>query len=158
MNALSLMAFLVSVMVVTTCARAQSQLFTSSKDLRAKVQSEMKAVVLQVTKAHIEGCRAELEKPTWSGAKYQAYGGFRADVLVSCMAQTAGVNFFSSAPSAKRAAYAVRMKKVAGAYGTGSPQDLGVCVFELQNGKIKFLGAQRTPKIARNHECIKLSR
>ena len=156
MNAVALMALLVAASASAACARADNELFTSSTDLRAKVVTEMRAVEPHVTKAHIDECRSKLETTSWTGARYEAYADFRSDVLVSCMAQMSMLNL-PSTPSAKRVSYAVRMKKVAGAYGSGSPENLGICVFELQDGKVKFLGAQRAPRIHRNNVCFKLS-
>ena len=156
MNAGALMAFLTAALAVAACSRQEAELFTSSTDLRAKVVTEMRAVEPHVTKAHLDECRSKLETTSWTGAKYEAYADFRADVLVSCMAQMSMLNI-ASTPSAKRVTYAVRMKKVAGAYGSGSAENLGICVFELQDGKVSFLGAQREPRIRHNNVCVKLS-
>lgn len=157
MNAGALVALLMVALLLAACSRQEAELLTSSTDLRAKVVAEMQAVEPHVTKAHIEECRSKLETISWLGAKYQAYADFRPDVLVSCIGQMSMPNLPSSAPSAKRVTYAVRMKKVEGAYGTGSPQDMGICVFELQDGKVSLVGAQRTPKVHRNNVCVKLS-
>jgi hypothetical protein len=136
------LGFIVLIAGLTACATAERIEFNPTLGLavREEVVAEMDIVAPLVTAAHLGNCKARLEADGFLGAKYKVVGELVPNVKASCFVQNRGTGPALIQSNAKAIAYVAAMTKIAGMYGTGSPNKVGGCRFTLVDGKVEFAG------------------
>jgi hypothetical protein len=121
----------------------------------ASIAAEMELVAPMVTPELLNECKARLEAESFLGAKYKVVSAFTPNLRASCIVQQRG-GLIPLQTNVRSVAFTAVLKKIAGAYGTGSPTKVGGCHFALVDNKVRFAGlVPEHVKIL--NECLRVS-
>jgi hypothetical protein len=109
-------------------------------EVRRAVVAEMQMVLPHIKPDHLKECQKLLEQPSILGAQYKFpdKAELVPSVRHSCLHQgRSDSSLISVETDQKTAVLVVRMIKVAGMYGTGSPTEERACRFRITKGDTK---------------------
>lgn len=148
------LALMVAAAAMVGCAGVDST--NSYFETRTLIVAEMNEVAARVTEQDLGKCVEPLEKSSFFGARYVVAGPFVPSLAHSCVVQGWSSGFVRTKRDKKYVAYAVALKKIEGAYGTGSPQSQGYCYFSTEKGVLEFGGAGTEMRVKNRDQCTQI--